>query len=187
MIDRYALELERAIFNYRLGGNNASYVPVANALMNGMANGMEVLVPVRQKDSGLRLFDPNDDHPIRQTDEDESPIYVQSIGVDGIRHIVPAFTSEEELSLGEHTDVMRCRMSDLIQNMKGWTGCTGIAVNPYNLTFNIQRTAGPDDGEAREVCLRDCKRQCPEHACRGNRQCRKQLPPGRRRCGRSNP
>lgn len=137
VIDRYALELERAIFNYRLGGNNASYVPVANALMNGMANGMEVLVPVQQTDTGLRLFDPNDDHPTRQTDEDESPIYVHSIGIEGSRNIVMAFTSEEELELGEHMDVIRCRMSDLIQNMKGWTGCTGIAVNPYNLTFNI--------------------------------------------------
>lgn len=140
MDDRYTLELERAIYNFRLAGNNASYDPVVNALVNGIANGMEILVPVQPTEPKLRLINPNKDtSTLPLINESDNPIYIQYVSVDGGRYIVPAFTSEDELELGNHPDVIRCRMSDLVDSVKQWQGCTGIAINPYNLAFNLYR------------------------------------------------
>ena len=46
MIDRYARELERTIFNWYYGGEDSAPNPVFNALHHGLSNNMQVLVPV---------------------------------------------------------------------------------------------------------------------------------------------
>ena len=41
--DRYALELERAIFNWYYGGDNAAPEAVFNAVANGLNNDMQII------------------------------------------------------------------------------------------------------------------------------------------------
>ena len=43
--DNYILELERTIYNFRLAGDDGDFEPVFNALNQGIAHDMEVLVP----------------------------------------------------------------------------------------------------------------------------------------------
>ena len=44
--DTYAKELERLLYNWYYGGENASPKPVFNALRAGLENNMQVLVPI---------------------------------------------------------------------------------------------------------------------------------------------
>lgn len=41
-LDRYAIAMERAIFNWYFGGENAPVEPVLNTLQMGIRHGMQV-------------------------------------------------------------------------------------------------------------------------------------------------
>lgn len=140
MDDRYTLEFERAIYNFRLAGNDAFYGAVANALVNGIEHGMEVLVPVEPTEPGLKLLDPSKDNPSEPSiDETNSTVSILIETSDRDHFIVPAFTSEEELDAGDqhYMDVIRCRVSTLIYSARHWLGCIGIEFNKYNMVFNL--------------------------------------------------
>lgn len=52
MTDKYALELERTIFNWYYGGEGASLEPVFNAICDGLNNDMQAAVPAEIKEEG---------------------------------------------------------------------------------------------------------------------------------------
>lgn len=54
--DRYALELERAIFNWYYGDDNAAPEAVFNAVANGLNNDMQVIVPIELPEAMLQAI-----------------------------------------------------------------------------------------------------------------------------------
>ena len=56
MEDRYAIRVEKAIFNWYYGGEHAAPEPIFNALHNGFANGMQVVVPIETPDAMLQMI-----------------------------------------------------------------------------------------------------------------------------------
>ncbi len=55
MQDRYALETEKMICNWYYGGENASPVPIFNAIQAGLRNDMQVWVAGETPDAMLRM------------------------------------------------------------------------------------------------------------------------------------
>lgn len=138
MLDRYTLEFERAIYNFRMGGDNAEMEPVANALSLGISNGMRILIPVEPSGPELNLYDlaTKEESDLFRT-EDDTVYHLKSFMADNGKYMIPVFTSEEELDYGDYPDVIVDTMASLIETVRFWDGCTGIAVNPYNLAFNL--------------------------------------------------
>lgn len=54
--DPFTLELERAIYNFRLAGEDGEYEPVFNALNQGIAHDMKILVPSVQVRKGETMI-----------------------------------------------------------------------------------------------------------------------------------
>lgn len=52
MTDKYALELERTVFNWYYGGEGASLEPVFNAIRDGLNNDMQAAMPAEIKEEG---------------------------------------------------------------------------------------------------------------------------------------
>ena len=132
MDNRYTLEFERAIYNFRLGGDDASLNPVANAFRMGIENGMEVLVPVHLAPKDIST-------PGLCLKDGDSSVFANYARFDGADCMVGAYTSEKELAPGDLRDVVCYRMSDLVSKVNEWSGCTGIIINPHNMAFNLHR------------------------------------------------
>ena len=54
--DHFTLELERAIYNFRLAGDDGEFEPVFNAMNEGIAHDMKVIVPSVQSRQGETLI-----------------------------------------------------------------------------------------------------------------------------------
>lgn len=54
--DKYALEVERAIFNWYYGGEDAAPEPIFNAIHAGIANDMQMLIPIETPDTMLKYM-----------------------------------------------------------------------------------------------------------------------------------
>lgn len=132
MDNRYTLEFERAIYNFRLGGDDASLNPVANAFRMGIENGMEVLVPGHLAPQDIST-------PGLCLKDGDSPAFAKDVWIDGTKYMVGAYTSEKELAPGDLRDVVCYRMSDLVSKVNEWSGCGGIIANPHSLKFNMNR------------------------------------------------
>lgn len=75
--DKYAKELERAVFNWYYGGDDAAPQSVFNAVANGLKNEMQVIVPIEFPEAMLQsignpeqvkvgdVFSVSEDIPIR--------------------------------------------------------------------------------------------------------------------------
>ena len=55
-MDKYAKELEKAIFNWYYGGENAAPEPMFNAIVDGLENDMQMLVPFDVPEQMTEMF-----------------------------------------------------------------------------------------------------------------------------------
>ena len=103
-MDRYAKELERSIFNWYYGGEEAAPEPMLNALSDGLENNMQVLVPLKVSDAMVEMIGEPENLKPGDTLSAKEDIAI------GFRHLVvyeegeyfiPLFTSEEEVNKGK--------------------------------------------------------------------------------------
>jgi O-acetyl-ADP-ribose deacetylase (regulator of RNase III) len=125
--ERYIRELERAIFNWHYGGENASPVPVFNAIRAWMDHGMDMLVPADQPQL------PEETVTYRRWYADEAGSYY-----------IPVYTSEAQLKeerLSEelpHQEAngkgqgafIRISLKELMREAETSPDCVGLIVNP---------------------------------------------------------
>ena len=137
MIDRFTLEFERAIYNFRMGGYDAALEPVFNTLALGIANGMKILIPIEPSATDLNLYVPSKEENDLFKTENNTVNHLKSFTADNGKYMIPVFTSEEELNYGDYPDVIVDSMDRLVEAVRFWDGCNGIAVNPHNLAFNL--------------------------------------------------
>ena len=132
--DKYALEVERAIFNWYYGGEDAAPEPIFNAIHAGIANDMQMLIPIETPDTMLKYM--GDPTKIKPGDtfstEEEIHIKFRHLVADEEGHYyIPLFTSDDALNKGESTSVINQSLKALFDIVDSWSDCLGYIINPW--------------------------------------------------------
>lgn len=114
MQDKYAMEVERMIFNWYYGGEKASPEPIFNAIQSGLHHDMQVLVPIAVK---FRHFAVNEQG----------------------RYFIPVFTSSEELKKGESVSTVNQTLKLLFDAVPNWPDCLGFVINPWDKKLMLEK------------------------------------------------
>ncbi len=134
MEDIFSYKLEKAIFNWYYGGEDASPVPIFNVLHAGFADEMQVRVPIETPEQMLRMMGDPEQVKVGDTFTSEEPMGLSfrhiAADEDG-EYYIPVFTSVEELEKGEMSSSINCTLKDLIDALGNWERCRGYIVNPW--------------------------------------------------------
>ncbi|MCR5792403.1 MAG: macro domain-containing protein [Lachnospiraceae bacterium] len=137
-----AKELERAIYNWYLTGENANPEPIFNVLADGYENELQMLVPIETPNIMLQLMgNPENLKP------GDTFTAGEDIGI-SFRHLVvnedggyfiPLFTCQEEIDRGEPTSVINQPIKALFDVADSWTKCLGFVINPWGQQFVLEK------------------------------------------------
>lgn len=128
-----AKELERAIFNWYLEGENAAPEPIFNVIADGYEYDLQMIVPIETSDEMIKMLG----NPDRIKAEDTITLK-EDIGI-SFRHLVvnddgqyfiPLFTSKNEVEKGEPTSTINQSIKALFDALENWTDCLGFMINP---------------------------------------------------------
>lgn len=106
--DKYAKELERAVFNIYYCGEDTPQKFVFNAVRYGLENDMQILVPVSDNKICGSLFDEKDGY------------------------FIPVFTSYNESDKGENSQVINRPLKDLFDEIDSLPDCSGCIINRWS-------------------------------------------------------
>lgn len=135
MQDIYAKKVERMIFNWYYGGEDAMPEPIFNAIHQGLQNDMQMLLPVDVPDiMGNMLGDP-EKVKIGDTFTLNQPVSLKMKRLpadDEGHYFLPLFTSQEELNKGGATSVINQSFRDLLEAAMNWPSCQGVILNAFD-------------------------------------------------------
>lgn len=132
--DKYALEVERTIYNWYYGGENAAPEPMFNALHTGIANDMQMLVPIETPEAMLEnMGDPSKLKPgdTFSNNEDIHIRFRHLVAEGENQYFIPLFTSDEMMNIGEPTSAMLQPLKELFASIELWPDCLGFIINPW--------------------------------------------------------
>ena len=132
-MDKYAKELEKAIFNWYYGGENAAPEPMFNAIVDGLENDMQMLVPFDVPEQMTEMFGNLEQLKAGDTvsSKEDIPISFKHILVQQEGdYFIPLFTSKEEANKGAGTSIINQSFSGLLNAMNNWPDCLGYVINP---------------------------------------------------------
>ncbi len=142
MEDRYAIRVEKAIFNWYYGGEHAAPEPIFNALHNGFANGMQVVVPIETPDAMLQMIGDPAQIKVGDTFSNEEPIAIKFrhlVVNEAGEYFIPVFTSIAEMEKGEGTSCINQSLKELIDAVGSWEKCLGYFVNPWDKKLMLSK------------------------------------------------
>lgn len=140
--DKCLLNLERAIFNWYYGGEDASPLHIFNAIHDGLENDIQLYVPIEIPEKIQQMI--GDPEKVKAGDvftvqEDVKIQFRHLLINENGEYIIPLFTREEELGEGEATSVMHQPFAALIGAIESWPKCAGFVINPWNKRFILPR------------------------------------------------
>lgn len=140
--DKYAKELERAVFNWYYGGDDAAPQSVFNAVANGLKNEMQVIVPIEFPEAMLQSM--GNPEQVKVGDvfsvSEDIPIRFRHLAADEEGHyFIPLFTSREEMNKGESSSSINQSLKTLLEAMDNWPDCVGFVVNPRNRKLFLKK------------------------------------------------
>lgn len=145
-MDKYARELEKAIFNWYYGGENAAPESVFNALATGLENDMNVFVPFEVPEEMVEMIGNPEDLKPGDVVQSDKEIHIAfrhlDINEDG-EYYIPVFTSEEEVNKGGSTSIMNQSLKALIDAIDKWPKCVGYVINPWDKKLMLNREMLP--------------------------------------------
>ncbi|AOZ96236.1 macro domain-containing protein [Butyrivibrio hungatei] len=115
MSDR-AKELERAIFNWYLEGDNAAPEPIFNVIADGYEYDLQMIVPIETSDEMIKMM-----------------------GDDG-KYFIPLFTSKDEVDKGEPTSTINQPIKVLFDALENWIDCLGFMINPWGQKLVLEKS-----------------------------------------------
>lgn len=139
---RSVTELERALFNWYYSGEDADAEPVFNAMHSGMANNMQVLVPVETPTALLEhMGDPRELKPgdTFSTSEDISLKFHRFFADDKTHYFMPLFTCEEEKNKGEAASAVTQSFKTMLDAAVALPDCLGCIINPWDHKIVLQK------------------------------------------------
>lgn len=124
-------DIENAIYNWYLGGNDADPYPLLNAIATMANDEMEVLLPVEKLDSLGELSD------ILSEEEEFLHLSVQLLvdEEDESKYWIPVFTG----NCPEENEAFPMPLGTVLNNALDWPGCQGIALNPWDNDLHMKR------------------------------------------------
>lgn len=137
-----AKELERAIFNWYLEGENAAPEPIFNVIADGYEYDLQMIVPIETSDEMIKMMG----NPDRIKAEDTITLK-EDIGI-SFRHLVvnddgqyfiPLFTSKNEVEKGEPTSTINQSIKALFDALENWTDCLGFMINPWGQKLVLEK------------------------------------------------
>lgn len=128
---KYALELEKMIFNWYYGGENAAPTPIFNAIHAGFANNMQVLVPIEATGAAARELNKSMRCKIVENNKPETNSFVRFIENDQGEYYVPIFTGKKEADEGNPALLISMPLKELFDSLSSYKGCNGYIMNPY--------------------------------------------------------
>jgi O-acetyl-ADP-ribose deacetylase (regulator of RNase III) len=132
--DNYAIELEKAIFNWYYGGENAAPQPMFNAIHAGLENDMQVLVPIETSNAWLKMLGNPEEVKVgdKYTCNEEIPVKFRHLAINEEgRYFIPLFTSDEELNKGDSASIIYQSLKVLLDAVDTWPNCIGFVINPW--------------------------------------------------------
>ena len=140
--DRYALDLERAIFNWYYGGDDAAPESVFNAVENGLKNDMQIIVPIELPEAMLQAIGDPEKAKVGDTFslKEDLPIKFQHIAADEDGHyFIPLFTSQEEMDKGGAYSSINQSLKTLFKAVDNWPDCVGYIINPWDRKLFLKK------------------------------------------------
>jgi hypothetical protein len=131
--DKYIKELERAIFNWYYGGENAPPEPLFNAVKAGLKNDMQVIVPIEAPKELFKYLGNPEDIKVGDTFSTNEDIGIQFRHLDGTepgKYFIPIFISVEELNKGDSTLQINQPLQSLFEALDMREDCQGFVLNP---------------------------------------------------------
>lgn len=132
-MEKFARELERAIFNWYYGGKDAPVEPVFNAICAGLEHKMAVRLPIETPYELMKLVgDPKDLKP-GTTFSSRGDISFRFRTLDAKtpgNFYLPVFTSEAELKKLGESSMLTQELTAVLGLMKLAENCDGIVLNP---------------------------------------------------------
>jgi len=142
MRDRYALEVEKMIFNWYYDGENAAPEPIFNAIREGLRNDMKVLTPIESTAAMLRMLGDPEKIKVGDTLTNDEPLAVKfrhlMVNERG-QYFIPVFTSDEELNKGESTSVIDQSLKALFDAVENRPDCLGCVINPWDKKLMLEK------------------------------------------------
>ncbi|MBR1918534.1 MAG: macro domain-containing protein [Spirochaetales bacterium] len=136
--ERYSIELERTIFNWYYSGKDASPLPIFNAIHAGLANDMDLIVPIEDPDFGTHLDNPK----VGYTFKMDNPVHIKFRHLpteESGKYFIPLFTSMEQVEKGGITSTINQPLSSLIKGLEKWPDCNGFVINPWDRQLMLSR------------------------------------------------
>lgn len=136
--DPYALEVERMLQNWYLGGTSQEPLPLWNALHRGLQNNMRVLVPFNPtKEFMEHLQNP------KPGEEPPAPdLLLLSAGDEG-KYFLPAFTSFNAMENFPEKSTLRYSLLPFLQTFDNDPNCLGIEINPAGTKLYLTQETLP--------------------------------------------
>lgn len=140
--DIYAIELEKAIFNWYYGGEDSAPQPIFNAIHAGMDNEMQVLIPIDTQGEMLKYVGNIEGFRVGDTlsmDEENQVKFPRLAVNERGQYLVPLFTGIEEMGKGESSSVMNQSLKGLLRVVDKWPDCLGYMINPWDKKLMLSK------------------------------------------------
>lgn len=127
-------QIENAIFNWYLGGDNADPYPIINAMAMMLKEEMEVILPVEPAELPEEISDAFPD------DADVLHMSVQLLNDDNEpgKYWIPVFTDMENTLGGIKEEFYPFPIGSVLDNASQWPGCAGVVLNPWGNDLHME-------------------------------------------------
>lgn len=137
-----AKELERAIFNWYLEGENAAPEPIFNVIADGYEYDLQMIVPIETSDAMIKMMENSEDIKAGNTitlKEDIGISFRHLVVNDDGQYFIPLFTSKNEVEKGELTSTINQSIKALFDALENWTDCLGFMINPWGQKLVLEK------------------------------------------------
>ena len=137
-----AKELERAIFNWYLEGENAAPEPIFNVIADGYEYNLQMIVPIETSDAMIKMMENSEDIKAGNTitlKEDIGISFRHLVVNDDGQYFIPLFTSKDEVDKGEPTSTINQPIKELFNALENWTDCLGFMINPWGQKLVLEK------------------------------------------------
>ncbi len=142
MQDRYAIEVEKMIFNWYYGGENAAPEPIFNAIQAGLNHDMQVLAPIETPDVMLNMIGDPENIKVGDTFSNDETVAIKFCHLvmnEQGQYFIPVFTSSEELNKGGAASAINQSLKALFDYVENWPDCLGYIINPWDKKLMLTR------------------------------------------------
>ena len=137
-----AIELERAIYNWYIEGEEAAPEPIFNVIADGYEYDLQMVVPIETPDKMVEMLgNPEKLRPgdIIVSQENIGILFRHFVANDDGQYFIPLFTSRAEVEKGEATSTINQPIKALFDALDNWPDCLGFVINPWGQKLVLEK------------------------------------------------